>query len=91
MATMVFGYSYFQKPRSSLSRMLHCASYFHGLSSLRYYFCDMNVATVTWLYQILTTLHISHDLRNFHCKHISELVCLWEFFDCTWHNKYRLI
>lgn len=55
----------------------------HRLSSLRYYLYDVNVATVSWLYQILTTLHISHDFRNSNCKHRSKLVCLWEFFDCT--------
>lgn len=31
----------------------------HRLSSLRYYLYDVNVATVSWFYQILTTLHIS--------------------------------
>ena len=47
----------------------------------------VNVYTVTWLYQILTTLHISHDLINSHSKHISELMCLWEFIDCTWQEQ----
>lgn len=55
----------------------------HRISSFRYYLYDENVATVSWLYQILTTLHISHDFRNSHNKHRSKLVCLWEFFDCT--------
>jgi len=55
----------------------------HGLWCLIYYLNDVNIATVTCLYQILTTL-ISRDLRNCHCKHIYELVCLWEFFrSCT--------
>lgn len=86
MAATVFGYSYFQTPRSSLSKILLCASYFNlssdCLSSLRYPLYDFNVATVRGLYQILSTLRICHDFRNSHCKRICELVIV--------HDKRRL-